>query len=76
VATLLMRAGRMADEVRAESERVDLARLLLTLLFLVPFVLGWLAAMAWTAATWLWAAGLVGYRTARRRDDGRTGDVA
>jgi hypothetical protein len=54
----------MTDEVRAEARRVDLGRALLVLLFVVPFALGWLAGATVTAASWLWAAIVVGWRTA------------
>lgn len=66
--TLTMRAGAMADNVQTEAKQLDLAKAVLTALFLVPFVLGWLAGGAVTAATWLWAAVVVGFRTARRRE--------
>ena len=55
----------MADEVRVEAKGLDPSRVLLTLLFLVPFVLGWLVAAAWTGGTWLWTAAVAGYRAGR-----------
>lgn len=72
--TFLVRASTLADDVRAEAKRIDPAKALLTLLFLVPFVLGWLAAQtvrgSWTVVSWLWAAVVVGWRTAYGRADG------
>lgn len=72
--TLLVRAGSLADDVRAEARRIDPAKVVLTLLFVVPFVLGWAAATlvrgAWLVASWTWAAVLVGWRTAYGRADG------
>lgn len=72
--TILVRASALADEVRAEVQRVDVAKTLLTVLFVVPFVLGWLAAqMVRTLAatySWTWAAVVVGWRTAYGRVDG------
>jgi hypothetical protein len=72
--TFLMRAGTLAEDVRAEAKRIDPAKVLLTLLFAVPFVLGWLAAQTvratWIVVSWLWAAVVVGWRTAYGRTDG------
>lgn len=72
--TFLVRAGTLADDVRAEAKRIDPAKVLLTVLFAVPFVLGWLAAQTvratWTIVSWLWAAVVVGWRTAYGRADG------
>lgn len=72
--TLLMRAGAITDEVRAEARSIDPVKALLTLLMVVPFVLGWLAAQtvraAWVVLSWLWAAAVVGWRTAYGRSGG------
>jgi hypothetical protein len=67
VTTALAGASGLADKVRAEAKTLEPGRVLLTLLFLVPFVVGWLAAAIWTAGTWLWAAAVVGYRSGRAR---------
>lgn len=50
--------------------RVDVVRVLLTLLALLPYVLGWVAGAAVTATAWTWAAVVVGWRDARRDGDG------
>lgn len=72
-ATLFARAGRTADQVRAEARELDPAKVLLTILFVLPFVLGWLAGMTvratWTVFAWTWTAMVVGFRTARPRGD-------
>lgn len=72
--TLFTRAGAFTDEVRAEASRIDPAKVVLTILFIVPFVLGWLAAQTvratWTILSWLWAAVVVGWRTGYGRADG------
>jgi hypothetical protein len=74
VTTLLMRAGAVADEVRAEAAKIDPVRVVITLLMVVPFVLGWLAAQtvraSWVVVSWLWAAAVVGWRTAYGRSGG------
>lgn len=65
---MLLRASAVADQVRDEAQRIDGAKLLLTILALVPFVLGWLAAVlvrtCWAVVSWLLAAVVVGWRTA------------
>lgn len=70
MATMMMRAGRMADQVREESRQLDPVKVILTLLMVVPFVLGWIASQvcrgSWTVLAWLWTAAVVGWRTARR----------
>lgn len=72
--TFLVRAGALADDVRAEASHIDPAKAVLTLLFLIPFVLGWLAAQTVRAClavlSWTWAALVVGWRTAYGRADG------
>jgi len=64
----------MTDQVRAEARQVDLVKAILTALFLVPFVLGWLAALTvracWAVISWTWAALVVGWRTAYGHADG------
>lgn len=67
--TLISRASRTADQVRAEARELDPVKVLLTVLFVVPFALGWLAGMTmravWTVFAWTWTAAVVGFRTAR-----------
>jgi hypothetical protein len=71
---MLARAGAFADQVRVEAQRIDVAKVLLVVLALAPFVCGWLAAQlvrgSWAALSWTWAAVVVGWRTAYGRDDG------
>jgi hypothetical protein len=68
-ATVFVRASRMADQVREESRRLDPVKVALTLVMVVPFVLGWTAAkvvqLAWKVLAVLWTAAVVGWRTAR-----------
>lgn len=59
-ATLLARTARVR-----RSYRPDVARGLLTLLALVPYVLGWCLGAVASAAAWTWAAAVVGWRDAR-----------
>lgn len=73
--TILVRAGAMTDQVRAEARHIDPAKVVLTLLFVVPFVLGWTAAatvrVIWTTISWTWAAVIVGWRAAYGERAGR-----
>jgi len=64
-ATLLARTARAR-----RSYRVDVLRVLLTVLAMVPYVAGWVAGAVVTAAAWTWAAVVVGWRDARRAGDG------
>lgn len=72
--TILVRASTLADDVRAEARQIDPVKALLTALFVVPFVLGWLVAVlvrtVWAVVSWTWAAVVVGWRTAYGRADG------
>jgi hypothetical protein len=60
-ASLLARTAR----ARSAPVRVDVVRLLLTLLALVPYVLGWVVGALVTACAWAWAALVAGWRDAR-----------
>jgi hypothetical protein len=73
-ATLLGKASRKADKVRTEARDLDPAKVALTLLFLVPFVVGWLLGALWTGLAWAWQAAVEGFRTSasacpRRQDE-------
>lgn len=77
-ATLIGRASRTADQVRAEARELDPAKVLLTVLFVLPFALGWLVGVAvravWTVFAWTWTAVVVGFRTARPSPTKEVGD--
>ena len=66
------RVAKTTDRVRAEARSLDPARVLFTLLMIVPFVLGWLIGqifkLAWAIASFAWTAGVVGFRIARGED--------
>ena len=71
--TVLSQAGAVADKVRDEQRQLDPVRVLLTLLMVVPFVLGWtvakLAGVLWLVVSYLWTSAVVGWRTARGEVD-------
>lgn len=52
------------DRVRVQARGLQVGRALLTVLFLLPFLVGWCAGTARTAAVWMWAAVVAGYRQA------------
>jgi hypothetical protein len=58
----------LTEQVRTEAAQLDPLRVLQTILLAIPFALGWLAGMTWTAFAWTWTAVVVGWRTARERD--------
>lgn len=76
--TIAGRVSRMADQVAAESKVLDPAKVVLTLLTIVPFVLGWTVGLVWRAVwavlAWTWTATVVGFRTARPPDAKGGGD--
>lgn len=60
------------EEIRREARALDPVKVLLTILFALPFALGWLIGALWTVIAWAWTAGVVGFRAA----SGRTPDRA
>lgn len=64
---------RMFDEVAEEARNLSALKLVLTVLAVPFFVVGWLASKAVRAlafvAVWAWAAVKVGWRDARRRGE-------
>jgi hypothetical protein len=62
-ATLFARTARTR-----RSLDVDVLRTVLTALFLLPYALGRLAGAVVTAALWVWAAMVVGWRDGRGSD--------
>lgn len=59
--------------MRAESRQLDPVKVILTLLMVVPFVVGWVACQVvravWTVFAWTWTATVVGWRTAQGSGD-------
>jgi len=53
------------ERIDAEARQLDPARVLLTILAAIPFVIGWLLGKAWLVLAWLWTAAVVGWREAR-----------
>lgn len=72
--TIAGRVTAVAEQVRQEARQLDPAKVAATLLMVVPFALGWLAAQTvravWVATSWMWTALVVGWRTAYGRADG------
>lgn len=53
------------EQINARARDLDLGGVLLTLMALPFFLLGFAAATAWTAVGWCWAAVLVGWERGR-----------
>lgn len=64
----------LVGQVRTEARRIDPGKTLLTVLALLPFLLGWVAGVTvrgcWAALLWARAAIVVGWRTAYGHADG------
>lgn len=56
--------SRAVDQVEQRAAKVDLGRILLALLALPFFVLGWTARYVVRVLTWCWAAVQVGWQLA------------
>lgn len=63
------------DQVRDQARDYDPRRAALTVVALLPFVVGWLVGIAfqtvWVMLAWAWAATMVGFRSAREVGPGR-----
>lgn len=53
------------ERIQAEARQLDPVKVLLTLIAVIPFALGWSLGKAWLAVAWLWTAGRVGWQEAR-----------
>lgn len=69
--TIAARAAAVADQVREESRQLDPVKVVLTLLMVVPFAVGWtvgkLGRGVWLVLAWTWTAAVVGWRAAAAR---------
>lgn len=67
-ATLLAKTARARNTASVEwaAGARAIGRALLTLLALVPYVLGWSVGAAVTATAWVWAAAVAGWRDGLR----------
>jgi hypothetical protein len=74
MSTVFARAGLVTEQVRAEARQLDPAKVVLTLLMVVPFILGWTVSKVfgavWLVCSFAWTATVVGWRTARGEDLG------
>lgn len=55
----------MIDKIRSEFDRLNFADIVLTVLALIPYALGWLAGAIVRLVLWLIAAIVAGYRAGR-----------
>lgn len=61
-----------AEAIRKEARQLDPVKVLITLLLVVPFVLGWTARFVWVVVSLLWTGCVYGWRSATARVDGVT----
>lgn len=54
------------EQITAEAKKVDVGRAVLSLLALIPFLIGWLAGKAVVAVAWMWLAVKAGWIEARK----------
>lgn len=64
-----------ADQVRREALQLDPIRVLITVLLVVPFVLGWSARIVWVLVALLWTGASLGWRTAAEQVEARQVDA-
>lgn len=55
------------ERIDREARSLDPARVALTTIATVPFVLGWLLGRVWLVAAWVFTAGVVGVRAGANR---------
>lgn len=62
-----------AEAIRREARELDPMKVLITVLSLIPFALGWTVRLAWVLISLLWTAGVVGWRQADAQMAARRG---
>jgi len=61
-----------ADAIRSEARQLDPLKVLVTLIALVPFLLGWTARIVWVLISLLWGGAVVGWKTAHGQIEARS----
>jgi hypothetical protein len=60
--------AQLVERIDTQARQLQPREVLLSLIFVVPFVVGWLAARAlaggWIVVAWVWSAGLAGWQQA------------
>lgn len=54
------------EQIDKEARKLDPAKVALTVLVFLPFLIGWTARKAWLVVAWMGAAVLLGWREAGR----------
>lgn len=62
-------------KIRAEAAQLDPLKVLITLLLIVPFMLGWAARIVWVVIALMWTGGVHGWRTAQAQIAAREADA-
>ncbi len=58
------------EQISTQARQADPVRVLLTLIAVIPFIVGWSAGKAWLALAWLCTAVRVGWQQARQERPG------
>jgi hypothetical protein len=61
------------EEISKEAAKLDPRKVAVTILVVVPFMLGWTVRKLWLALAFLWTAAVVGWREAAPRTPSRDG---
>lgn len=58
-------------QIRAEAAKLDPLKVLITLVLIVPYILGWTARIVWILIALLWTGGVYGWRKAQAQIEAR-----
>lgn len=58
-------------KIRTEAAQLDPLKVLVTLVLIVPYILGWTARIVWILIALLWTGGVHGWRTAQAQIEAR-----
>lgn len=61
------------EQIKREAAQLDPVKVLITLLLVVPFVLGWAARFVWMVLALLWTGAVMGWRVASAQHAARAG---
>lgn len=74
VATLVESWSKTSEKIEARAKTLTVRQVTLTLIALVPFLVFFVVCYAWkfvwTGITWFWSAGVEGWETAKKIQNG------
>lgn len=65
---MTMLTAERLDQIQREATKLEPAKVALTIIAFIPFLLGWIAGKTWTAISWTITAMKVGWQAARERE--------